>query len=212
MATGRHAPKVFVVDDSEAILMVLEAMLDREGYSVSTLRDGNELFARSFVERPDLVLCDVRMPTLDGDVLTKLLKGVHGSSMLVLLHSSIGERELAARAAECGADGYVKKEGPPAVLLARIRAALGGTPRSISRARDSQSGQPARCLSSSVATSPSTTALFRLDRRGMARALPLLRTRPTVAPTASRGSVESERRTRSWARHFVRAVGACFPR
>lgn len=120
----RGGARVFVVDDSEESLFLVETILDRAGYAVSTIRDGNQLFARAFQERPDLILCDLSMPGVDGAVLTKLLKRVHGTQVRVLLYSGLEENQLAARAVECGADGHVSKRSTPTGLLARVREAL----------------------------------------------------------------------------------------
>ncbi len=120
----RAGARVFVVDDSEESLLLVEAILDRAGYTVSCIRDGNLLFSRAFEERPDLILCDLSMPGVDGGVLTKLLKRVHGAQVRVLLYSGLNEAELAVRAVECGADGYVSKRASHVGLLARVREAL----------------------------------------------------------------------------------------
>ncbi len=116
--------RVFVVDDSEESLCLVEAVLDKAGYAVSTIRDGTLLFSRAFEERPDLILCDLSMPGVDGVVLTRLLKRVHGADVRVLLYSGMAESELSERAADCGADGFVSKRASHAALLSRVREAL----------------------------------------------------------------------------------------
>jgi DNA-binding NarL/FixJ family response regulator len=64
------------------------------------------------------------MPGVDGAVLTRLLKKVHGADVRVLLYSGRGDRDLETLATTCGADGYVSKQSPHATLLARVREAL----------------------------------------------------------------------------------------
>jgi CheY-like chemotaxis protein len=57
---------ILVVDDDPTIADILRIVLEEEGYRVVTARDGLEGLARLADARPDLVLCDVMMPGLDG--------------------------------------------------------------------------------------------------------------------------------------------------
>ena len=58
--------RVLVVDDNESIVRVLEHVLARAGYAVSTAFDGPEAVDTAIRVRPDLVLLDIEMPTMDG--------------------------------------------------------------------------------------------------------------------------------------------------
>ena len=58
--------RILVVDDELAILLMLEELLTDAGYAVLTARDGREALARLGEVRPDLIVCDVMLPRLDG--------------------------------------------------------------------------------------------------------------------------------------------------
>ncbi len=57
---------ILVVDDETSIIEVLQDVLADEGYDVMTANNGQEGWASIEEKRPDLVLCDVMMPILDG--------------------------------------------------------------------------------------------------------------------------------------------------
>ena len=61
---------VLVIDDEPAIVETMEILLRKEGYAAHTATDGNEGISRMAALRPDIVISDVRMPTMSGlDVL-----------------------------------------------------------------------------------------------------------------------------------------------
>lgn len=61
--------RILVVDDEYVVLDALAMMLEGEGYRVRKASDGAEAWQRLDDEVPDLVLCDVQMPVMDGIVL-----------------------------------------------------------------------------------------------------------------------------------------------
>jgi CheY-like chemotaxis protein len=60
------AQRALVVDDEAAIARVVEINLKRAGYDVSIARDGIEALEKVRTDRPDIIVCDVMMPRLDG--------------------------------------------------------------------------------------------------------------------------------------------------
>lgn len=66
--------KIMVVDDEKDVLLVVEAMLEDEGYDVISCTSGEECLQRIQGENPDLVLMDIMMPGLDGWATTAKIK------------------------------------------------------------------------------------------------------------------------------------------
>ena len=64
--TGRRAPTIVLADDSILQRMTLRALLEAEGYQVLEAGDGGEVIDLVRMTRPDLILMDVAMPTMDG--------------------------------------------------------------------------------------------------------------------------------------------------
>jgi len=108
--------------------MVAEALLMTDGYDVRTATSLAE-FAEAVRDfSPDIILSDVEMPEMTGPDLCKRVKATPRTAHVpVVLYSTKAPRELAALAADCGADGYVCKadrhEGLPK-KLAEIWAQL----------------------------------------------------------------------------------------
>ena len=58
--------KILVIDDDKGLRKSLTLILDDAGYPVIQAQDGKEGLAKALSEEPDIILCDVRMPELDG--------------------------------------------------------------------------------------------------------------------------------------------------
>ena len=104
--------KVLIIDDSPIILEAAKLALEDQGYQVITMDNPLVLAAAVRRERPDLVLIDVNMPTVTGDVVTGIVNS-HGVTrrVPVVLYSDISPDELAERARRCGASGFIRKTG-----------------------------------------------------------------------------------------------------
>jgi two-component system, OmpR family, alkaline phosphatase synthesis response regulator PhoP len=93
----KQTKTVLVADDELPLLNVLAAVLEYEGYRVVTATDGKEVLRRVSEEKPDVVLCDVMMPLMDGrDVYRTLRADPRYQHMpLVLMSAAYGSLELA---------------------------------------------------------------------------------------------------------------------
>ncbi|MCB0279283.1 MAG: response regulator, partial [Calditrichaeota bacterium] len=60
------APKVLIVDDAEANVMIMKAYLKPKGYDLETAYDGEEALAKVESFKPDLILLDLQLPKKDG--------------------------------------------------------------------------------------------------------------------------------------------------
>jgi DNA-binding response OmpR family regulator len=117
-----RSPEILVVEDSANIVELLELHLAREGYRVSSARDG--VAALEALERKsfDLVILDWMLPKLDGLEVCKRLRA--RSSMPVLMLTARDEEMDKVLGLEMGADDYLTKPFGVRELLARIRALL----------------------------------------------------------------------------------------
>jgi two-component system response regulator AtoC len=114
--------KVLVIDDEESIRHMLTLLLRKEGYEVRAVGDGQEGLKELLVGGFDLVLCDVRMPTLDGmGLLDELTR--RGINTTVIIMSAFGNREVALEAIRRGAYDYIDKPfKKEEVLLTLLKA------------------------------------------------------------------------------------------
>ena len=138
--------KLLFVDDHEIVRHGLPALLaDSEIEVISVLEDGSQVVQQSAVHRPDVVLMDVRMNSVDGLTALDLLRQAH-PEIPVVLFTSYDNPTYVARAIALGAREFVLKSDPRELLIAAIRrAASGETPPSgslIRKTREAMEGSP----------------------------------------------------------------------
>lgn len=121
--------RVLIVEDEESILLSLEFLLDKEGYAVSTARDGAVALQILGQQKPDLVLLDVMLPLIDGFELCRLIRenpALHGTRIMLL--TARGREAEIARGMALGSDAYLTKPFSTRELMEIIRALLGALP------------------------------------------------------------------------------------
>jgi DNA-binding NarL/FixJ family response regulator len=119
--------RVALVDDQAMIRSGLARILAPEdGFVVvAECADGREAVQKLPALRPDVVLMDVRMPTLDGIAATEQLRS-GPEPLIVLVLTTFGEDEILWRAIEAGASGFILKDSSAEDLIAAVRAVSGG--------------------------------------------------------------------------------------
>jgi two-component system response regulator ResD len=114
--------RVLVVDDEAQILDVVSKYLSREGFQVSTARDGEAALVTFQSSKPDLVVLDLMLPRLDGLEVFKRLRTL--SAVPVIMLTAKGEETDRVVGLELGADDYITKPFSPRELVARVKAVL----------------------------------------------------------------------------------------
>lgn len=114
---------ILVADDDDAILAILELVLQDAGYDVIKASDGAEALELVSVHRPDLVLLDLMMPNLDGCTACQRLKSADDTSCLPVVIMS-ADRRVATLAVEAKANAYFFKPFDLDQILTSIRGWL----------------------------------------------------------------------------------------
>lgn len=121
--------KILIVEDTQKNLDIFVQVLESE-HSIVQAHDGEEGLRLASAERPDLILMDLSLPTIDGWEATRRLKAdpaLRDIPVVALTaHAMVGD-EQKARAAGCS--GYLTKPIRPKELLDAVRKTL-GPPRS----------------------------------------------------------------------------------
>ena len=120
---GGSPARILVADDERAVRSALAGALAESGYSVVQARDGGEAVRLFALERPDLVLLDVMMPRMDGFAACRKIRETD-AAVPVLFLTALDDDASQLKGLGTGADDYVAKSAPTAVLLARIAAVL----------------------------------------------------------------------------------------
>jgi CheY-like chemotaxis protein len=116
---------ILVVDDDPANRELLERRLDRQGYDVVSVGDGEAALEHLSTNRVDLVLLDMVMPGLGGaDVLRRLKDDEVMRTVPVIMLSALDDVNEVVNCVLLGAEDYVLKPFNPVLLKARIAATL----------------------------------------------------------------------------------------
>lgn len=125
--------QILVVDDEPDIRHLVQEILEDEGYSVRTAKDGETARQVYKQQKPDLVLLDIWMPDIDGISLLKEWSGSGNLDAEVVIMSGHGTLETAVEATRLGAFDFVQKPLSLAKLLATVRKALESRPHGKAR-------------------------------------------------------------------------------
>ncbi len=119
------APQITVVEDEEALSVLLRYNLEAEGYEVDTVLRGDEAEIQLQERVPDLLILDWMLPGLSGIELCRRLRNRPETERLpIILLTARGEESERVRGLSTGADDYVVKPFSTPELLARVRALL----------------------------------------------------------------------------------------
>ena len=116
---------VLVVDDEPDIIEVIRYNLVREGFVVSSAKNGNECLTEVHQHTPDLIILDVMMPVMDGFETCRRLKAGTATREIpiIFLTARSGERDE-IEGLDLGADDYITKPISPRRLVSRVKASL----------------------------------------------------------------------------------------
>ena len=117
--------KILVIDDEVQLVEMVQMRLEASGYDVITASNGQVGLEKAKSENPDLILCDVMMPKMDGYKVCGLLKNdARYSKIPLILFTARAQQDDHEVGEEVGADAYITKPFEPPVLLAKIEELL----------------------------------------------------------------------------------------
>lgn len=117
--------KILVIEDQPQMLRNLALMLTLEGYEVSTAENGKRGVETALEYLPDLVICDVMMPELDGHGVIQTLRATPATATIPFIFlTARSDRGDVRSGMNSGADDYLVKPVPRLDLLAAVEARL----------------------------------------------------------------------------------------
>jgi DNA-binding response OmpR family regulator len=115
--------RLLVIDDDLGILSLLESLLSKEGYEVTTADCGRDGLAAIERCQPDMVLLDVQMPGMSGFEVLTLIRERHPTLPVVMV-TGYGSEDVATQALRLGADDYLAKPLRVRNVCFRIQSTL----------------------------------------------------------------------------------------
>ncbi len=128
--------RLLIVEDDPAISFGLEEYLSDQGFEVLKAEDGRDGYELALNKKPDLILLDLNLPSLDGIQICRMLREQGFQNPIIIL-TSRGEKIDKIVGLEVGADDYVTKPFDTRELLARIRTNLRRFESGVTRQSDS---------------------------------------------------------------------------
>jgi DNA-binding response OmpR family regulator len=102
--------RILLIEDNHNLREEIINVLEMEGFTVDTAENGRVGLEHIAVERPDLVICDLMMPDMDGYETLQAIRGnPEFASLPVLMLTARDDDGCVSRAMELGADDYVTK-------------------------------------------------------------------------------------------------------
>ena len=115
-------PNILIIDDEKAIRKTLSEILSFEGYKIDEAADGEEGLKRFSEKNFDLVLCDIKMPKLDGIEFLEKAREINADIPIIMI-SGHGNIDTAVEAVKKGAFDYISKPPDLNRLLITLRNA-----------------------------------------------------------------------------------------
>lgn len=125
MSEGKRRFKILVIDASEVVLEVTKAALIAAGHEVLTHDRSAGSVARILQDNPDLILIDVNMPHLGGEMIVRMLATARpADETIVLLYSSLPKEVLREKVQSTGAQGFIHKSADMFQLVRDVNHCL----------------------------------------------------------------------------------------
>jgi two-component system response regulator AtoC len=114
--------RILIVDDEESFRHMLSVILIKEGYEVETSPNGEDGLQRAAASPFDQILCDIRMPRMDGLEFLREIKKT-GTEATIIVMSAYGTVDIAIEAMKLGAYDYISKPFKPDEIILILRKA-----------------------------------------------------------------------------------------
>lgn len=117
------AKKILVVEDDKFLRELIARKLEKEGYQIVEAVDGEDALKKVKNEKPDLVLLDLILPSIDGfEVLSKIKEDISVVQIPVIVLSNLGQKEDVDKGLKLGAVDYlIKAHFTPGEIVEKVK-------------------------------------------------------------------------------------------
>ena len=117
--------KILYIEDNEQNLYLVTFLLTKQGYEVLSARDGQAGISEAAHHKPDLILLDIQLPSMDGYEVARSLRNNRDLSQVPIVavtsYAMLGDRE---KALESGCTGYIEKPIDPDTFVTQVERYL----------------------------------------------------------------------------------------
>ena len=167
-SAGNHR-RLLLIDDDPNLILLVKDYLEFRGYEVVTAENGREALEVLEREIPDMIICDVMMPEMDGYSLVKHVREDSRTSWIpVLFLSAKGQSQDRVKGLNTGADVYMVKPFEPEELVAQVESSLKQAARIAERPGKTGDNGPKIQVPFDVELTPTELRVVQYVARGMA--------------------------------------------
>lgn len=161
--------KLLLIDDDPNLILLVKDYLEFRGYSVITAENGREALDMLNGNSPDMIICDVMMPEMDGYAFVEHVRGNPETEWIpVLFLSAKGQSQDRVKGLNTGADVYMVKPFEPEELVAQVESSLKQASRLIRQQSRGASSTPTISVPFDVELTPTELKVVQFVARGMA--------------------------------------------
>jgi DNA-binding NarL/FixJ family response regulator len=165
---GKDRKRLLLIDDDPNLILLVRDYLEFRGYEVLTADNGKEALDVLAQNLPDMIVCDIMMPEMDGYALIEnIRKNPRTSWIPVLFLSARGQSQDRIKGLNLGADVYMVKPFEPEELVAQVESSLKQTNRLLLHS-DGGDDSTSIQVPASVELTPTELKVVQLVARGLA--------------------------------------------
>jgi DNA-binding NarL/FixJ family response regulator len=160
--------KLLLVDDDPNLILFVKDYLEFRGYKVITAENGRAALAVLEETLPDMIICDVMMPEMDGYTVVQQIRDDSRFSWIpILFLSAKGQSQDRVKGLKTGADVYMVKPFEPEELVAQVESSLRQANRMVQRQINTEDGSTLK-VPFDVELTPTEQRVVQYVARGMA--------------------------------------------
>ncbi len=160
--------KLLLIDDDPNLILLVQDYLEFRGYAVITAENGREALDILKEEIPDMIICDVMMPEMDGYAFVKNVRENPRTEWIpVLFLSAKGQSQDRVKGLNTGADVYMVKPFEPEELVAQVESTLKQASRLLERPIKRSGQDPKLLVPDTVELTPTEVKVVQLVARGL---------------------------------------------
>jgi DNA-binding NarL/FixJ family response regulator len=165
----RDNKRLLLIDDDPNLILLVKDYLEFRGYEVVTAENGREALEVLEQDIPDMIICDVMMPEMDGYALVEHVRQDPRTNWIpVLFLSAKGQSQDRVRGLSTGADVYMVKPFEPEELVAQVESSLKQATRLIHHSNATADAAPRIQVPFDVELTPTELKVVQFVARGMA--------------------------------------------